>query len=94
MGASWKLPETRAETLDIEPLGIEKPSFQAFLEDIIGGPLNLKHNTGTQNVQICTYVHEDEFPGMSPLEGFEAALADLTKKPWALERVPIAPPVQ
>jgi hypothetical protein len=88
MGASWVLPETREETLLIEPLDIEKPSFQAFKEDIIDG-LNMKWNTGAPNVQVVTYVHEDEFPFMTISQGWEAALADEIKKPWALERVQV-----
>lgn len=80
-GASWVMDRD----------GLTTVSFELFVRDIIEG-LSMQHNTGAVNVQICTYIHEDEFPGMTPRQGFEAALADLVKKPWALERVPPPPP--
>lgn len=76
-GASWRMEETGLATI----------SFEAFENDIIGG-LNMKWNTGGAQTQIATYVHEDEFPGMSPPEAFAVALADETKKPAAMEIVP------
>ncbi len=57
-----------------------------FLQDVIEA-LNMRHNTGQENTQVATYEHEEFSPGSSPREGFDLALADLTRKPWILERV-------
>ena len=48
---------------------------------------------GAPNVGFVSAVHETEYPGLSPLAGFNLLLADTTKKPWALERVPAPPPL-
>ena len=76
-GASWVM----------EREGLTTISFELFVRDIIES-LNMQWNTGAASVQVVTYIHEDEFPTSTPREGFEAALADTVKKPWALERVP------
>lgn len=77
MGCSWVM----------ERNGLDTISLELFVADIIEG-LNMKHNTGTANTQIATYVHEDETAGLTSAEGFAVALADTNKKPSALEIVP------
>lgn len=89
-GASWVMEETNPEDPPASGQFPDTISFQVFERDIIDG-LNMRWNTGAANTQIATYVHEDEFLGMSPRAGFDAALADTVKKANALEQVPESP---
>ncbi len=76
-GASWVMERT----------GLDTVSFELFVKDVIE-ELGMKHNTGLANVQVVTCVHEDDTPGQTAREGFDACLANVAKKPWALEEVP------
>ena len=67
--------------------GLGTISFEQFKIDVIDG-LNMQHNTGGANTQIATYISEDDFPGLTTRQAFEAARLDTVKKPHALERVP------
>lgn len=76
----WKLRETGPVL-----------SWELFDLEVIQAHGGLFHNDGGIQTQLATYVWEDDFPSLSLHDAFIAALADETRKNWALEPAPDDP---